>query len=326
MSLSIMLALGLAVGTANPSPTTTKPIVSRKLSNDRQLSTRIVAKLAGHKKAGKLRHFDLTLDVESGTVWLQGSVADAAQRRLVRNTVKRVRGVKTVIDDLKLSPKRKRATFVSRPVARPVPFETYAPPKPTLAKPEAKKKAQQEATDHHEHHGEHVDGEVAYVENWSPDGCECCGPGKLPCPFKSTCDMPLHHAYMAQPAFYYYFRPYQWTHVSLQQQEAAQYGLAPSNPYDNRFFEKIYKEVDDKIGMNRKPTRASVARRPGKLQALAPVVPARKTAPKIRVKSKTLKPLDLGEIDDVPLYRKSRRINASPVKLAPKRVTLRKPE
>jgi len=40
---------------------------------------------------------------------------------------------------------------------------------------------------------------------------------------------------------YYYFRPYNWFHISEQQQEAANYEGDPRNPYDNRVvFDGLY--------------------------------------------------------------------------------------
>ena len=39
----------------------------------------------------------------------------------------------------------------------------------------------------------------------------------------------------------YYFRPYNWVHVSAQQDEAVNYGGDPHNPYDNRaVFDGLY--------------------------------------------------------------------------------------
>ena len=384
MSLSILLALGMAVGTANPAPVVSAP-ATRSTTADRQLSKAIVAKLTSLKKAGKLTNFDLSIDVESGTVWLKGSVSSSTQRSLIRRSVKGVRNVRTVIDDVTIqantSTKRKRVSrqrpntstkrervsplrpntstkrervsplrnsrkaipakaansrvpaqlVKARPTlrnaARRRVSELVAPPQPTPAKPKAKHDHGHEG---HEH-VEHVEGEIAYADNWSPDGCACAN-GKLPCPFHSTCDMPQHQQYSAQPAFYYYFRPYQWTHVSLQQQEAAKYGLSPSNPYDNRFFEAIYKQVDDKIGMQREPSK-HVQLRPRQRHYRSPlpapifsVRPVSKLVyPKVREKKPALKPLDLGKIDDEPIYRKKAKVNARKVNyLSPKKVTLKK--
>jgi hypothetical protein len=64
--------------------------------------------------------------------------------------------------------------------------------------------------------------------------------GRLPNPHHSRCDMPLHIPYIAEPKFYYYFRPYNWFHIPVQQDEARAIGLSPYHPYDNRIFQSVY--------------------------------------------------------------------------------------
>jgi len=57
------------------------------------------------------------------------------------------------------------------------------------------------------------------------------------------CKMPQHHPYYARPQSYYYFRPYNYFHIPLQQAEAASWGGDPRLPYDNSIFKNIYNEL-----------------------------------------------------------------------------------
>ena len=43
---------------------------------------------------------------------------------------------------------------------------------------------------------------------------------------------------------YYFFRPYNYTLLAEQQAEIAAMGGNPIQPYDNRFFQRIYQEVE----------------------------------------------------------------------------------
>ncbi len=74
----------------------------------------------------------------------------------------------------------------------------------------------------------------------------------LPHPRHSTCDMPPHFPYMAQPKFYYYFRPYNWFHIEAQQQEVLNYGGDPRHPYANRFFNDVYEQVAEEYNETRR--------------------------------------------------------------------------
>ncbi len=71
----------------------------------------------------------------------------------------------------------------------------------------------------------------------------CLWPFYCP-PWTSTGDMPQHMPYFPTAHGYYYFRPYNVIHVLQQQEMARRWGLDPRNPYDNRFFEKIYEAVE----------------------------------------------------------------------------------
>lgn len=79
---------------------------------------------------------------------------------------------------------------------------------------------------------------------------------------RPACGLPQHYAYLADPKFYYYFRPYNWFQIEPQQQEVENYGLDPRNPYDNRFLQAAYERVEAThpiIGAPAEPVKERVA-------------------------------------------------------------------
>jgi hypothetical protein len=91
-------------------------------------------------------------------------------------------------------------------------------------------------------------------EVFTPDGTfggevcptECCSDWCKRCwwfGLRSTCDMPSHFPY--PPAFhgYYYFQPYNYTHVLQHQQMAPLLGAEPFAPYEATNLQKIYVDV-----------------------------------------------------------------------------------
>ena len=63
----------------------------------------------------------------------------------------------------------------------------------------------------------------------------------LPSPWNPPGNLTLHIPYCNYGSTYYYFRPYNWFHISDQQAEAANYNGDPRNPYDNRVvFDGLY--------------------------------------------------------------------------------------
>ena len=56
-----------------------------------------------------------------------------------------------------------------------------------------------------------------------------------------------HFSYRAQGNGYYYFRPYHFVALKIQKDVAQRWGQNPNNPYDNRFFDKIYQEVEAEV-------------------------------------------------------------------------------
>ena len=63
----------------------------------------------------------------------------------------------------------------------------------------------------------------------------------LPSPWCPPGNLTLHIPTARAGSTYYYFRPYNWFHISDQQAEAANYNGDPRNPYDNRVvFDGLY--------------------------------------------------------------------------------------
>ena len=58
--------------------------------------------------------------------------------------------------------------------------------------------------------------------------------------------MTLHLPYLAEPKTYYYFRPYNYNHIFMQQEQAMIMGLDPRMPYDNAIFKKVFHNLEHK--------------------------------------------------------------------------------
>ncbi|MBD3672500.1 MAG: hypothetical protein HUJ26_03140 [Planctomycetaceae bacterium] len=56
--------------------------------------------------------------------------------------------------------------------------------------------------------------------------------------------MPSHVPYYPVNNGYYYFRPYNYFHVTRQREEAVQMGLNYNAPYSRAPFEEIYREME----------------------------------------------------------------------------------
>lgn len=85
------------------------------------------------------------------------------------------------------------------------------------------------------------------------NGCQQCGCSgcvdngfgpELPCPWRSTCNLFQHVPYYVEPKTYYYFRPYNFTHVWQQRKQVAAWGGDPRHPYSNEIFKQVYRELD----------------------------------------------------------------------------------
>jgi hypothetical protein len=92
-------------------------------------------------------------------------------------------------------------------------------------------------------------------EYYEGDYCEACEDCKY-----GMCDlhrdlkamsrnMHPHYPYVAQPWTYYYFRPYNYTHVKQQQEEAAGWGADPAQPYGRKLFDKVYEDLEKQMKM-----------------------------------------------------------------------------
>jgi len=70
---------------------------------DAGITDEALRKLAQAKSAGTLRQFELDVSTVDRDVWVKGYVANEQQKQLVLRTVQQVRGVRKIIDDLKVS-------------------------------------------------------------------------------------------------------------------------------------------------------------------------------------------------------------------------------
>lgn len=77
------------------------PVVAR--GDDQQIAQQIVQKLQQEKQSGGLKGFNIELQVEEGTVWMSGRVANADQQALALDVARRISGVKQVVNDLSIA-------------------------------------------------------------------------------------------------------------------------------------------------------------------------------------------------------------------------------
>lgn len=80
------------------------------MADDQAIAQSILQKLQENKDSGKLKGFDINLDVEEGTVWMQGKVASEEQHALALNIARRVSGVTQVVDDMTVAAPAKSAS------------------------------------------------------------------------------------------------------------------------------------------------------------------------------------------------------------------------
>ncbi|MFO0905653.1 MAG: BON domain-containing protein [Pirellulales bacterium] len=99
---------GLAIGLATLSP-------SWAMANDEQIAQEIIERLQTKKEAGELKGFNIDLEVDQGTVWLSGSVANPAQQRMALDIARRVSGVEKVVNQLKVADDSTPAQPVAKP-------------------------------------------------------------------------------------------------------------------------------------------------------------------------------------------------------------------
>ena len=89
-------------------------------ADDRQIAQEIIQQLQQHKDAGELKGFGIDLQVEKGIVLIEGRVSTAEQRKLTLDTVRRVTGVKQVVNKLTVTGKPfvPARTAAQKPVAK----------------------------------------------------------------------------------------------------------------------------------------------------------------------------------------------------------------
>ena len=131
-----------------PTPATTQamateaPTPAASAKTDEELVQDILTRLKSLKQSGQLRGFRMDVQAEDGLVWLSGDVSDAIQHRTVIETVRRVPGVKQVVNDIKIksqtSPPRAEGTGVAQtsgqqPIAEaPMPATLPNAPAPSI--------------------------------------------------------------------------------------------------------------------------------------------------------------------------------------------------
>lgn len=98
-----------------------------------------------------------------------------------------------------------------------------------------------------------------------------CG-GHAPCRLHCLNGMPQHFPYLTPGRGYYFFRPYNTTVLADQHAEVAAIGGNPLHPYDNRFFERIYQEVEALPGASAVPAPYPVP--PPSIPPVMPVAPS----------------------------------------------------
>jgi hypothetical protein len=103
------------------------PSVAR--SDDQQIAQQIVSKLQAEKQAGSLKGFSIDLQVDEGTVWLSGRVANADQQAKALDIARRIPGVVQVVNDLSISAPSQTAA------KQPTKMTGARPPAPAAEKP-----------------------------------------------------------------------------------------------------------------------------------------------------------------------------------------------
>jgi hypothetical protein len=108
--------------------------VSVVRGDDQQIAQQIMQKLKAEKDAGALKGFSIDLQVDEGTVWLSGRVANQQQHERALDLARRVPGVQQVVDDLTVT-----APAASNPTAsaKATPALKAAATKQTTAMPVA---------------------------------------------------------------------------------------------------------------------------------------------------------------------------------------------
>ena len=70
---------------------------------------------------------------------------------------------------------------------------------------------------------------------------------------RSTCNLRQHVEYFPYAHGNYYFRPYTFTRLLQQQEQAARMGIDPRNPYSNRQYLKVYEIMEERVRVEEIP-------------------------------------------------------------------------
>ncbi len=90
------------------------PVQASRLSDD-EIAQAVIARLREQQHSGALRDFTLDVTVETGSVWIKGSVASPQQQHLVLEVARRVRGVTQVVNDINVH----QVALATQPVHAP---------------------------------------------------------------------------------------------------------------------------------------------------------------------------------------------------------------
>ncbi len=101
---------------------------------DVAITDAIISRLQSEKQSGALRGFELDVSTVSGDVWLRGKVANDSQKDHVLNIVRRIRGVKKVVDDISVTKSRSDSKIRTVSTGSPSPIED-APATPISSMP-----------------------------------------------------------------------------------------------------------------------------------------------------------------------------------------------
>jgi len=83
-------------------------------ADDQQIAQQIIERLQAEKKAGALKGFSIDLQVDEGTVWLSGRVANEQQQAKALDLARRIGGVKQVVNDLTIAEPPTRAAVAAQ--------------------------------------------------------------------------------------------------------------------------------------------------------------------------------------------------------------------
>jgi BON domain len=101
-------------------------------ADDQQIAQQIIEKLQAEKQAGTLKGFSIDLQVDEGTVWLSGRVANEQQQDRALDLARRISGVQQVVNDLTIAPAPSKAVaakpMATKPAAKTVVARPVAPP------------------------------------------------------------------------------------------------------------------------------------------------------------------------------------------------------